>query len=306
MTPRDGAGVSGTPKTRPIARALAALSLLLVSACGTSAGEEVPTLVIGGIPDEDVEVLEERFGGVAEHLQSVLDVPVEYRPATDYAAVVTAFSTGDMPLAWFGGLTGVQARLAVPGAMAVAQRPIDAEFRSVFVAGPDIEVSSLVDVAGLRFTFGSESSTSGHLMPRYFLQEAGIDAAADFDGDPGFSGSHDATWKLVETGSFDVGALNAAVWDQALADGEIDETRVREVVRTDPYYDYHWVLRPDIDETYGDGFADRVVDALLTMHEDPDNAEVFELFSDDRFVATENANYDPLADVARSLGLIDE
>jgi phosphonate transport system substrate-binding protein len=280
--------------------------LLIATACGGTGAADLPTLVIGGIPDEDVEVLEERFGGVAAHLESVLEVPVEYRPSTDYAAVVTGFTNGDVPLAWFGGLTGVQARLAVPGAEAVAQRPIDAEFESVFVTGPGVEAESLADLAGLRFTFGSESSTSGHLMPRFFLREAGIDAAADFDGDPGFSGSHDATWKLVESGSFDAGALNAAVWDQAIADGEIDTAAVREAFRTDQYYDYHWVLRPDIDDTYGDGFGDRVVDALLTMHEDSGNDAVFELFADDRFVATENANYDALADVARSLGLIED
>src|SRR5690606_11723261 len=119
---------------------------------------------------------------------------------SDYAAVVSGFQRGDLHLGWFGGLTGVQARALTPGSTAVAQRPRDAEFHSIFIVGPGVAATSLADLVGLTFTFGSESSTSGHLMPRHFLTEAGVDADRDFSGPPGYSGSHDATYRLVEAG----------------------------------------------------------------------------------------------------------
>lgn len=288
--------------------------LLVTAACGGSesgsaaaAGDDgdQPTLVIGGIPDQEVAVLEERFGGLAEILSERLDVPVEYTPSTDYSALVTAFRNGDVQLGWFGGLTGVQARLATDGADAIAQRPIDTEFESVFVVNRDVAAETLTDLEGLTFTFGSESSTSGHLMPRFFLREAGVDAAADFDGPPSFSGSHDRTWKLVESGAFEAGALNAAVWDRAVEEDQVDTDAVRVIRRTDPYYDYHWVAHPRLDDLYGEGFTERLRETLLELStDDPEAAEVLELFQADEFIATSNENYEPIEQVARDLGLI--
>lgn len=288
---------------------LAVLSVAALSAAGCSgagASDESRPIVLGGIPDQDVRVLEERFGGIAEALTDRVGVPFEYRPATSYAAVVTAFQNGDVLLGWFGGLTGVQARLAVPGAEAVAQRPIDREFRSVFIVGGDVEAETISDLAGLRFTFGSESSTSGHLMPRHFLGEEGIDPDEDFDGRPGFSGSHDKTWKLVEAGSFEAGALNAAVWESAVEDGEVDTDAVRAVAVTPPYVDYHWVAHPDIDDRYGEGTTQRIVAALLAMSVDDggDVTETLTLFGTDRFIPASDEDYAGIEAVARDLGLI--
>lgn len=273
---------------------------------GDGSGSE---LLIGGIPDQELSVLEERFGGLADYLEERLGIAVEYRPVVDYASLVTAFRNGDVPLAFFGGLTGVQARLAVPGAHAVAQRDIDPEFRSVFVAREGVEADGLSDLAGLSFTFGSESSTSGHLMPRHFLREAGVDPEEDFDGPPGFSGSHDRTWKLVESGAFDAGALNEAVWDRARREGQVDTEAVRAVHVTEPYDDYHWVVHPELDETYGEGTVDRIVEALLQLDEragdDEQLAEVLDLFEAERFIPTEDANYSEIEAVARDLGLVE-
>lgn len=284
--------------------AMLAVLALLLTGCGAAADEE-QTLVIGGIPDQDVAVLEERFGGLADYLSAELGIPVRYQPSVDYSAVVTAFSNGDIQLGWFGGLTGVQARLETPGATAVAQRPIDTRFRSVFIAAADGPARRIEDLAGRSFTFGSESSTSGHLMPRYFLGKAGIDAETDFDGRPGYSGSHDKTWKLVEAGSFQAGALNASVWDRAVEQGQVDTTKVREVARTPPYFDYHWVAHPEIDETFGPGTTDRLVRALLRMDQAGGRAQrVLELFEDEKFIPTANGNYAEIEQVARSLGLI--
>ena len=279
---------------------------LLIGACGGGRNEE-PIFYIAGIPDQDVSLLEDRFGGMAEYLSEETGLNVQYIPSINYAAVVTAFRQGDIKMAWYGGLTGVQARLAVPGSQAIAQRPRDQAFHSVFVADPALGLSSLEDVRDRRFTFGSESSTSGHLMPRFFLTEAGVDVDEELSGPPNYSGSHDKTWKLVETGTFEVGALNEAVWQARVAAGEVDTSSVNVFYRTPPYYDYHWVIRGDVDEEYGTGTIQKVQDALLRITEDTGDREgkIAEAFHTDRFVEAANDNYEAIESVARQLGIVE-
>ena len=229
-----------------------------------------------------------------------LGVEVKGIPSKDYASVVIAFEQDQIQLGWFGGLSGVQARMLVEGSNAVAQRARDAEFQSVFVVGHSVTAESLPDLKGLTFTFGSESSTSGHLMPRHYLVESGVDPDTDFYSAPGYSGSHDKTWLLVQTGAFEAGALSEAVWDKAVAEGRADTSQVREMLRTPEYYDYNWTVRPGLDFIYGEGFESRLVSALLNI-EDP---EILNLFSAERFIATSNDNYDSIAPIARGVGII--
>jgi phosphonate transport system substrate-binding protein len=281
---------------------------ILASTLGATCGLEESndeTLYIGGIPDQDTSLLVRRFGGVADYLSRQLGVNVEYVPSIDYAAVVTGFKISDIHLAWYGGLTGVQARNAVPGASAIAQRPQDERFLSVFIVRNNVDARSLADLKGVTFTFGSESSTSGHLMPRHFLLQAGVDPDADFRGLPNFSGSHDKTWKLVEGGTYQAGALNEAVWSKAISEDRVDLSKVRPLQITPPYYDYNWSVRPDLDATFGDGFTQRLQSALLAMSQDPVGRELLDAFQTDSFIATANENYTAIEDIARQLGMIE-
>ena len=250
--------------------------------------------------------MERMFGLMADYLSERTGLDVQYVPSNDYAAVVSAFQRGDLQLAWFGGLTGVQAQAVTPGSQAIAQRPRDAEFHSVFVTGPGVNATGLSDLRGLTFTFGSESSTSGHLMPRHFLLEAGIDADRDLSGAPGYSGSHDATYKLVEAGTYQAGALNEAVWQSAVAEARVDTSRVRVMYTTPPYFDYHWAVRGDVDERFGEGTRARIEQALFELSASlgPDQAELLELFATDRFVPTANENYSAIRTVAEALGIL--
>jgi phosphonate transport system substrate-binding protein len=224
---------------------------------------------------------------------------------TDYAAAVTAFRTGDLDLVWFGGLTGVQALHQVPGARALAQRDIDAHFRSVFIASrasgiaPMDSVGDLAALRGERLTFGSESSTSGRLMPEYFMRQAGV-TEDDLRGGPGFSGSHDKTIALVSSGSYDAGALNEQVWRERVAAGEVDRTRVRVVFRTPPYHDYFWAARPDLDDRFGEGFTDRLRGALLGMRD----RRALDLFGAERFIPVGPDDHRQVRAIARELGLL--
>lgn len=283
------------------------ISLLTISlaACGNedtnTDAKSQEVFKIGAIPDQNTSKLNRRFEDLAKYIGDETGLKVEYVPTVDYAALVTAFERGEIQLGWFGGLTGVQARNAVEGAEAIAQRPRDEEFHSVFIAQKGLGLKELTDIKGHSFTFGSESSTSGHLMPRHFLIESGIDPTKDFDGEVNYSGSHDKTWKLVESGAFETGALNEAVWEAALEEEKVNLEKIEVFYTTPSYYDYNWTIN-NVDEKFGEGTKEKVKDALLSMGED--QKEIMELFEAEKFIETKNENYKAIKDVAENLGII--
>src|SRR5690606_21563536 len=158
---------------------------------------------------------------------------------------------------------------------------------------------------GASFTFGSDNSTSGHLMPRHFLAASGVDPERDFTA-VNYSGSHDATWQLVEDGIWDAGVLNEAVWERAVREARVDTARVRVVQVTEPYFDYHWVAHPALEERFGEGTTERVIAAFLSLAEDPDEADLLRMFETDSFIETTDANYAAIEAVAASLGMLGE
>ena len=259
--------------------------VVFAGACSSGGGEK--TLYIAGIPDQDISVLEARFDKLANYLSEETGLNVRYLPSVDYAAVVIGFRQGDIHLAWYGGLTGVQARLAAPGAQALAQREEDAAFHSVFIAQKSLGIKSLEDLKGRRVTFGSESSTSGNLMPRSFLAQVGIDPEDDFSA-VNYSGSHDKTWKRVE-------------------DGSVDTSKVEAFYTTPPYFDYHWVASGGLDEEFGEGATERLLKALLALSSADGGLEqeIMAAFDSARFISTNNENYTDIEQVARDLGIIE-
>lgn len=303
--------------------ALPVAGILALSACGGTTGTpSAPTatsqagatpqattgsnrpLRISAIPDQDPEKLQRIYGSVATYLTAELGVPVEYVPVTDYTASVTAFKVGDLDLVWYGGLTGVQARLQVDGAQALVQRDIDEQFHSVFIANVNSGINTLADLKGRTFTFGSESSTSGRLMPQYFLDQEGI-KLTDFKGEAGFSGSHDKTLSLVTAGTFDAGVLNEQVWKSRQADGTVDASKVKEIYRSPAYHDYHWVLHPSVATNYGSDMPEKIRAAFLKLDPSvPAQKEVLDLFGAGKFIATNNDNYKEIEQVGRDAGLI--
>ncbi|KKD38903.1 phosphate ABC transporter substrate-binding protein [Limnoraphis robusta CS-951] len=289
--------------------------MLPLAACSspssqTSTGGSEEALIVGAIPDQDPEELQRKYQQLATYLEQKLGVPVEYKPVTDYAAAVTAFKVGDLDLVWFGGLTGVQARLQVPGAEAIAQRDVDQQFHSLFIAHKSSELTPLNDISELQklkdktLTFGSESSTSGRLMPQYFLQQAGV-TLEDFKGEPGFSGDHDKTIKLVEAGTYQVGAVNEKVWEKRVQENAINLDQVEVIWRTPAYYDYHWVIHPQVKEQYGADFVQKVQEAFMSLDPNvPEEKEILDLFSAGQFITTQNSNYSQIEEVGREIGKI--
>lgn len=282
---------------RPLAAALGAL--LLASAAPAE------TLYVSAIPDEDETALVARFSKVADYLEGQLGVDVEYVPVKDYPAAVTAFRNDQVQLAWFGGLTGVQARLLAPGSRAIAQGTEDQAFVTYFIANADTgltESQAFPEAArGRSFTFGARTSTSGRLMPDHYIRQETGEAPEAFFSDVGFSGDHSQTLRLVASGAYEVGAINFAVYDQAVAEGAPEVESVRVIWRTPPYPDYNWTIRGDVDARFGEGFTDRVQAALVGMT-DPD---LLAAFPREGFVPAGNADYAPIEDVARALDLLE-
>lgn len=294
---------------------LLALALTLsLGGCGGPAGtpagsgEEAsapPTLRFTAIPDQSSTELMEKFQPLAEYLSSELGVPVEYVPARDYQATVETFKNGDVHLAWFGGLTGVQAREAVEGARAIAQGEADPQYYSYFIAheGTGLERAEDLpeDLGKYRFTFGSESSTSGRLMPEFFLRERfGRGPSELFEQPVGFSGSHDKTAELVESGQYEVGVLNYKVYDQRVAEGKTDPQVARVIWETPRYADYNWTAHPEIEEVFGQGFTERLRQALVSI----DDPTLLAALPRERLIPAENSEFEGIRQVARDLDML--
>ncbi|WP_421710810.1 putative selenate ABC transporter substrate-binding protein [Alcanivorax sp.] len=283
---------------------LAALcAALLLSACNEPQTE---TFTFTAIPDQDESQLEKRFGGVALYLEEQLGVPVKYIPVKSYAAAVTAFRNNEVQMAWFGGLSGVQARRLVPGSQAIAQGLEDPDFKSYFIANASTGLSpsetlteAFVDQPS--FTFGSKGSTSGRLMPEFYLRETFNQSPEQLFEKVGFSGDHSATIALVQSGAYATGAVNYKVWERELEEGKIDTDKVQVIWETPGYPDYHWTVRGDLNDSFGDGFTQRVTDALLAI----DDPVLLNAFPREKFIPASNDDFAPIEETAKAIGLLD-
>lgn len=254
------------------------------------------------IPDEDPRELVRRFEPLGRYLQEQTGMQVRYTPVTNYAAAVDALTTGRVDLAWFGGLTHAQARRKDPGVRAIVMRKEDEQFHSKFIARADSNILKLEDLKGITFTFGSVSSTSGHLMPRYFLEQNGISPERDFKRFS-FSNAHDATAKWVETGRVDAGALNEAVWETLVRDKKVDASKVRVIWTTPPFPDYNWTVRSGLEPA----LVEKIRQAFLKL--DPSNSrhrEILSLQRTETYVAAENRNFDVIEEAARRVKLLNK
>lgn len=255
------------------------------------------------IPDQDTARLQERFGKVADYLSDKLGFKVTYVPVKSYSASVQAFKNDEVQMAWFGGLSGVQARLGVPGSVAIAQGIEDEHFVTYFIAHASTGLSrgeSLPDgLKGKTFTFGSKDSTSGRLMPEYFLRKKFGMAPEELFMKVGFSGDHSKTIALVQSGSYQTGAVNYKVWERELRDGKIDGEKVSVIWQTPEYPDYNWSIRGDVDVKFGGGTIAAIQQALIAI-KDP---ALLDAFPRQRFIAADNSMYQPILETGKAIGV---
>lgn len=275
----------------------------LVAVCFCSGLAGATELKFTAIPDQDTARLQQRFGKIADYLTEKLGFKVTYVPVKSYGASVQAFKNNEVQLAWFGGLSGVQARLAVPGSQAIAQGAEDEHFVSYFIAHHS---TGLVKgaafppaIAGKTFTFGSKGSTSGRLMPEYFIREHLGKSPEDVFSRVGFSGDHSKTIALVQAGSYEVGAVNFKVWQKEVDAGKVDTSKVSVIWQTPEYPDYNWTVRGDVDDTYGAGTIEKIQQALINIS-DP---ALLDAFPRKRFISADNSMYEPILSTGRAIGI---
>ena len=274
-------------------------------AVGLSVSAQAADFTFTAIPDQDESALKARFTKIAVYLEKNLSVKVKYIPVKSYSAAVTAFRNNQVQLAWFGGLSGVRARLLVKGSEAIAQGFEDPNFETYFIAHKSSGLKPSKEfpkgIAGKTFTFGSKGSTSGRLMPEFHIRKAFGKTPEKVFKRVGFSGSHSRTVALVNGGQYEVGATNFKVYKKALKAGKLDPKKVTLIWKTPGYPDYNWSIRGDVDKQFGKGFKNKVQKALLDM-KDPDLLKSFPRKS---FIKATNKDYQPILDTARTLGLVD-
>jgi phosphonate transport system substrate-binding protein len=270
-----------------------------VLACaGLASAQNV--LKVSAIPDEAPTELQRKFTPLGKYLESQIGMKVEFTPVTDYAATVEGLAAKKLDMVWYGGFTFVQAYMRTnKTAIPLVQRAEDEAFRSVFITKVGSGINTLADLKGKNFVFGSVSSTSGHLMPRYFLLQNGVNP--DKDMRIAFSGAHDATVFQVAGGKVDAGALNILVWTKMVEEKKVDTSQLKVFYTTPPYYDYNWTVRGDLDAA----LVSKLREAFLALNpNNPEHREILALQRTSKYVPTRPENYKGIEDAARSAGLL--
>mgnify|MGYP000225466469 CR=1 FL=1 len=277
---------------------------LLLGFLGLSPLTFAQTFNFTAIPDQDASGLKKRFDKVAQYLSDELAIDVNYIPVKSYAAAITAFRNNQVQLAWFGGLSGVKARSLVANSQAIAQGVEDQWFVTYFIAHHSTGLAAHsefpANIKDKTFTFGSKGSTSGRLMPEYYIRK-NLGAPQKTFKRMGFSGDHSRTIALVQAGSYQVGAVNFKVWDKMLAAGKINPDLVKVIWQTPHYPDYQWTVRGDVDQQFGQDMTAKIKTALLAMS-DPD---LLNSFPRQGFVSAQNSDYSPIKKTAQAIGLMD-
>ncbi len=262
--------------------------------------QKVAELKVSAIPDENPQEMLRIYRPFAEYLANEIGVPVKFIPVVDYAATVEGLAAKKLDMVWYGGFTSVQAARRAKGARRIIMRQEDAQFKSHFITRRDNGIQSLKDLKGKTFSFGSVSSTSGHLMPRYFLLKAGINPEKDFSRF-NFSGAHDATAAWVEAGRVDAGALNFLVWDKLVETRKIDTSKVAVFYTTPPYVDYVWTVRGGLDKA----LVDKISKAFLKLdYTSPEHKKLLDLHRTKGYIPARDADWKSIEEAAISAGLL--
>jgi phosphonate transport system substrate-binding protein len=283
-------------------RVLMGLGVLVAMSASVSVqAQSQSVLRVSTIPEEAATEQIRKFTPLSNYLSQQLGMRVEFTPVNDYPAAVEALVNKRVDLVWLGGFTYVQANRRSGGKIVpLAQREEDTRFQSVFIAKTDSGIKSLTDLKGKQVSFGSASSTSGHLMPRSFLLQAGVEPERDFRR-VAFSGAHDATIASVVSGRVDAAALDITVWRKFVEENRVDTKAVDVFYSTPPFFNYNWSVHADMPQA----LQTRIKNALLGLDPaNPEHAEILRLNRATRYIPTQPENYKGLEAAGQSAGLL--
>ncbi|MDH3445087.1 MAG: putative selenate ABC transporter substrate-binding protein [Deltaproteobacteria bacterium] len=274
--------------------------LVLTLLTGDVFAQKIKELKVSAIPDENPQEMLRIYQPFADYLSKEIGIPVKFTPVVDYAATVEGLAANRLDMVWYGGLTSVQAAKQAKGAHRIIMRKEDAEFKSYFITTKNSGIKSLKDLKGKTFAFGSVSSTSGHLMPRYFLLKNGINPEKDFSKFS-FSGAHDATAAWVEAGQVDAGALNYLVWDKLVANKKVDTSKVHIFWTTPPYVDYVWTVRGGVDKDT----VEKISKAFLKLdYKKPADKKLLDLHRTKGYIPAKDEDWKGIEEAAVAAGLL--
>lgn len=279
--------------------AIGSAAIFGLNSCGDkkeTASDEAKVLRFTAIPDKDTTAQAERYKPVQDYLAKKLGINVEFVASPDYSTSVVKFKQGDVHLAWFGGVSGVQARTAVEGAEALVSGEEDLAFKSYFIANKSTGLtrgeSFPEAIKDFTFTYGSSGSTSGCIMPTSFLMNATGKSPQEFFSKPfGFSGAHDLTAEKVNNGEFEVGALNYSTFDNLQKEGKVDNCVI--IWETPPFADYNLTAHPALKEAFGDDIFTKIQDALINC----DDPAVLKALDREKLIKVDNSTFQGVADV---------
>lgn len=276
-------------------------ALLAVSSLFISVSQAQQVLRVTTIPEEAATEQMRKFGPLTKYLERTVGMKVSFVPVNDYPAAVEALVNKQVDLVWFGGFTYVQAQIRSGGKIVpIAQREEDTKFRSVFITQKNSGITKLSDLKGKQVSFGSASSTSGHLMPRSFLLDAGINPDRDFKR-VAYSGAHDATIASVVSGRVDAAALDITVWNKFVNEKKVDTSKVDVFYTTPPYFNYNWSVNTDMPVA----LREKITQALLALDMNtPEGKEILTLNRASKYIPTTPDNYKGLEAAGKSAGLI--
>lgn len=272
---------------------LACLSLILLTACQPTpdpAGERSP-IRVGLLPDRAEDIQRARFAPVFAYLEETTGLELEMVIEDNYETMLAGFLDDDIQIALFGGVTYVKAGDA---AVPLVLRDVDRQFSSCMVARADDTRSSVQEFAGARFSFGPELSTSGHLMPRYFLGLSGIQPEAHF-ATVSHSSGHDETAMWTAEARIDIGAVNCTAlesFDESLT------SSLRVVARTPAYGNYVWAAR----NTVHPSVRAEIIDAFLALNPDIEHhARLLENLGASAYFPAKQSDFDAVRTAVRSV-----
>ena len=275
----------------------------LIACTSNKEGGEIAlsSLRIGILPDESREKLIERYTPLFEYLAVETGIPYELIIPENYDELLELFHAKKIDFAYFGGFTFVKAHI-FDNAVPLVMRDVDTRFTSYFLVKGAHPAQNISDFKGKRFSFGSRLSTSGHLMPRYFLKELGIIPEVFFS-DTRYSGKHDLTAYWVRDGIVDLGAVNHAVVNKMYKDGRLSEKDVRILWETPPYPDYVWALRP----LNNKALRIKLRDAFLNLSKiNKEHAKILEGVDADSFLPAGINDFSKLKKIINELQLLEK
>lgn len=280
---------------------LVALSFVInIIACSPNKFDpETKVLRAAVLPDQQQQTSRSRFEPLIEYLSRQTGIRIELLVAEDYVDLVNKFKNDELDLALFGGFSFLLAN-ENQQAEPLVMRDIDRHFTSYFISQAGVDASNVIDFQKKRFAFGSRYSTSGHLMPRYFLMRRNI-IPEEFFSEVIYSGQHDATIKLIDEGKADLGVANGVIVDQMYQSGKIDESRIKILSKTPLYSDYVWVTQSKLPES----IKDRLLDAFLSLSfENPEHRKIFDSVGGKAYYPASIVDYIALEAIARQLQLL--